>query len=595
MFEKCYDAQPNFKGVPFHSLDDREYWEKLRPYAERVLTDYPKEIAVLPASRFMDFWYNGNRTEYEKLYFGNRTRLKALSILEAVKNDGKLLPDIIDSVWAILDEATWCLPAHNGFGVGSADALPDMDDYVLDLFQAETGALLAEVYYLFKDKFDEYSKNINKRLVRALYDRIINPFIKTKNYDYKGLDLTKIRVNNWNPWIISNVLFMALVLEEGSVVQKAARAVDMYVKTNPEDGGCDEGPNYWFKAGAKLVDAANYLECATGIKVTDSIVLKNFTEYNMKVNLFDNVYTTFADTDPRINYIASYYRAAQVVGSQKLMDFGCHVYHCLKAKGEEKALFKCALSVSDAIRFVVDSLEAIASFEEVSSVDFVPDESYWLESVQVKIMHKGAYDVAIKGGDNAENHNHNDVGNFILAKDKELFIIDTGWMDYCKDTFNENRYTIWVNQSQYHNLPEIDGKGQKAGREYAAKDVVSTEKGFCADISLAYGDENVSKWVRNLEVCEDGIVITEDFEYQNPADAVLHLMTQFEPKKEDYGLSLVSKDGKKMEVHFEGNFTFDTISTGDDKRLNTNWGKVLYRINIPVEKTKSAIKKIKFI
>ena len=152
MFEKCYDAQPNFKEVPFRPLDDREYWEKLRPYAERVLTDYPKEIAVLPASRFMDFWYNGNRTEYQKLYFGNRTRLKAISVLEAVKNDGKLLPDVIDSVWAILDEATWCLPAHNGFGVGDADALPDMDDYVLDLFQAETGALLAEVYYLSENR-----------------------------------------------------------------------------------------------------------------------------------------------------------------------------------------------------------------------------------------------------------------------------------------------------------------------------------------------------------------------------------------------------------------------------------------------------------
>ena len=126
-----------------------------------------------------------------------------------------------------------------------------------------------------------------------MYDRIIKPFNITKNYDYEGVDITKIRINNWNPWIISNVLFVALVLEEGSVVQKAARAVDMYVKTNAEDGGCDEGPHYWFKAGAKLVNAAHYLECATGIKVTDSLVLKNFAEYNVKVHLFDNVYAAF--------------------------------------------------------------------------------------------------------------------------------------------------------------------------------------------------------------------------------------------------------------------------------------------------------------
>lgn len=176
MFEKCYDAKPNFGEVPLHSLDDREYWDRLKPYVEEMLRDYPKEYVVLPASRYMDFYFNGNRKKYEDLYFANRRKLKALALLEAVRNDGKLLPDIIDGVWGVLDEVTWCLPAHGSQGTGDADALPDIDDYVLDLYQAETGALLAEVYYLFKDKFDEYSKNINKRLIRALKDRVITPF-----------------------------------------------------------------------------------------------------------------------------------------------------------------------------------------------------------------------------------------------------------------------------------------------------------------------------------------------------------------------------------------------------------------------------------
>lgn len=582
MFEKCYDAKPKFGEVPLHSLDDREYWYRLKPYAEEILKDYPKEYVVLPASRYMDFWYNGNRKKYEDLYFINRQRLKALAILEAVKNDGKLLPDIIDGVWGMLDEATWCVPAHNGMGVGNADALPDMDDYVLDLYQSETGALLAELYYLFKDKFDEYSKNINKRLVKNLMDRVITPFNTNTEYWWMGFNAKKDDIiNNWNPWITSNVLFVSLVLKEGSTIQKAAVVLDEYVKRNPKDGGCDEGPNYWFQAGVKLIEAASYMKYATGIDVTKDEMLKNCAEFNLKANLYGNVFANFADGTPMLNYIGGYYIATKVVGNEKLMDFAREVYTCAKTKGHLLNLRP------DTLRQVLYTLEAISSFENQDKSQFVHDKSYYVESIQVKTIHKNAYDVAAKGGHNWESHNHNDVGNFIIAKNKELFIIDTGAMDYCKDTFSEKRYSIWAYQSQYHNLPEIGGNGQMPSVECAAKDVVNTENGLSLDIADAYGDKNIVKWVRNLEVCESGIKVTEDFEYQKSMDTVLHFMTQFEPKKEDFGLSLTSADGKKMEMYFNGDFTFDTISTGDDVKLNANWGKVLYRINIPMGEVKS--------
>ena len=36
---------------------------------------------------------------------------------------------------------------------------------------------------------------------------------------------------------------------------------------------------------------------------------------------------------------------------------------------------------------------------------------------------------------------------------------------YTKQTFGKDRYTIWTMQSNYHNLPMINGVPQKFGQE----------------------------------------------------------------------------------------------------------------------------------
>ena len=76
--------------------------------------------------------------------------------------------------------------------------------------------------------------------------------------------------------------------------------------------------------------------------------------------------------------------------------------------------------------------------------------------------------LAAKGGHNAESHNHNDVGSFIVYKDAEPFFIDPAHEAYCAKTFSDQRYEIWNNQSCFHNTPTIGGKDQPAGFDYGA-------------------------------------------------------------------------------------------------------------------------------
>ena len=83
---------------------------------------------------------------------------------------------------------------------------------------------------------------------------------------------------------------------------------------------------------------------------------------------------------------------------------------------------------------------------------------------------QGLY-LAAQGGHNAESHNHNDVGNFLIYADGQPAIIDVGVETYSAKTFSSKRYEIWTMQSAYHNLPTIDGVMQSAGRQFAASAV----------------------------------------------------------------------------------------------------------------------------
>ena len=78
--------------------------------------------------------------------------------------------------------------------------------------------------------------------------------------------------------------------------------------------------------------------------------------------------------------------------------------------------------------------------------------------------------LAAKGGHNAESHNHNDIGHFMLYHDGQPLIIDVGVGVYTADTFNENRYTLWPINAESHNSPIINGVMQQAGEEYHASD-----------------------------------------------------------------------------------------------------------------------------
>ena len=93
--------------------------------AEAMLDEaYPQ----LPASIYMQFVRNGNRSNYEALYFRRRNMLTIFLIAELYEQKGRFTDRIIDGTWFIMEESTWILPAHNWSGkpvTGGVVSLPD--------------------------------------------------------------------------------------------------------------------------------------------------------------------------------------------------------------------------------------------------------------------------------------------------------------------------------------------------------------------------------------------------------------------------------------------------------------------------------------
>jgi hypothetical protein len=110
--------------------------------------------------------------------------------------------------------------------------------------------------------------------------------------------------------------------------------------------------------------------------------------------------------------------------------------------------------------------------------------------------------VVLKGGNNNEPHNHNDVGSFSVVVGTNLVVCDPGGEVYTKRTFSAHRYDSKVLSSFGHAVPVIAGELQRAGRE--ARGVI-LETNFTAaadmlalDIRSAYAVPDLEKLIRTF-------------------------------------------------------------------------------------------------
>ncbi len=492
--QKAYAPYPKTREAWLTIIPEKEQVELIQR-AERIMK---APIPILDASLLMEYMRSGDREEHGKVSFGKRSNLMELVMAETLEDKGRFTEKIMNYVWNICEETYWGVPAH--LSVQKAGSgMPDAEDPTVELFGAETAAGLALTDYFVGAKLDKISKLIRPRIYYEVNKKIMIPILDQKRYGW----LSPTRpVNNWNPWIISNVMLANLLLEKNEMTRLSnlythMNYLDLYFNGLGDDAGCDEGPSYWFAAGASAFDALQVLASATGeiCQIYKEPFIQKMASYVYKMHISNDYFVNFADADPTLKPDGiMLYRFGKALNDAPLMAFGQWA----------NQQFEPAISIGGSQKHRhLWNLMAYATMpkEKVAHPEL---GDYWFNDIQVITSRKGSQFFAAHGGHNAESHNHNDIGDFVYYDKGEPVIIDAGRGNYTARTFSAQRYSLWFTQSEYHNLPLINGQGQKAGRTFEATAVQSNisdkVSGMTLDLAKAYPAEaGIKTWKRSLQ------------------------------------------------------------------------------------------------
>lgn len=593
-FQEVLSAIKNTTYQPCPKYDNREFWnnipEELRTfYIDKASSLIDYNWQVIPISSFLKFQTEGDRSCFENKYTERRKVLGSLFVAELLEGEGKYISQIIDGIWCICEETGWQASAHNWKRPDEPDKpLPDAEDCMIDLCAGDTAGMLSWIYYLMGDRLAQISQMITRRMEYELERRIMKPFLESTEYWWMSYD-PNLHVNNWNPWVNSNCMttFLFVCKDKGIIAKalyKSMYCIDKYIRIYSEDGACDEGSTYWFQGPALLFTCLDILKKATGgmVDISDEHKICEMASFIYNADLFDNKFMNFADGSASFkpNY-SMIYRFGEYTNNSQLMEYSAPKF------AQSIIEMECIYQFPRLIPALCIASKVTRQYSN-AIIDRNYPQNVWYDELQVMVAHESAdgmgFTIAAKGGHNAENHNHNDVGNFVLIHDGKWIFVDAGVGVYTKQTFGPKRYEIWSMKSEYHNVPKVGEYNQKNGRVYSAKNVLKQnmqdEIVLTMDISDAYPeDAGIIKYERKLEFGinkKSGLVLVDEYALSEARSVTLNFMTIDNPLVTSNEIIL----GKvKFSIGEDVHVNVERVDI-DDEKLNSCWGDCLYRIQL---------------
>ena len=523
-------------------LEDRDAWNAVpEAYREEILT-CAAQYAPLPypmrkATDFLAFVRSGSRKADEDPYFFRRRKL-CYAALACCLGETQYLDDVVDGVWCVCEETSWVISAHNVNPIPGAPSsadfpLPDAADPYIDLFSAQTGMILALILRMLRSKLDAVSPELSARITRELEVRILRPFLSRNDFWWMGVKRKDL--NNWTPWILSNILVVAFAqnmirADLEAVLERACAMLDRWLDTVPEDGGCDEGAGYWNMAGGALLDCLQLLEDATGgrMRLWDIPKVRNILAFPAKAEIANGWFLNFADCDARPFLSGERIQTAgEKTGNPALVSLGNRL------RGKASAELS---DVPHFIRMIRMLFHPAADPSGMRPAESSPGD-VWLPDLQVRVLRRDGLTLCAKGGHNGESHNHNDVGSFMLFIDGEPEIVDAGNMTYTAQTFSDRRYELWNTRSAWHNVPLIHGREQLPGAAYRAADVRCLSAGLSLELANAYDPAaGLVSFVREMRLENGAFVLHDTMLLHDPGEISWTFLFRNPPENSGDGL-----------------------------------------------------------
>jgi hypothetical protein len=196
--------------------------------------------------------------------------------------------------------------------------------------------------------------------------------------------------------------------------------------------------------------------------------------------------------------------------------------------------------------------------------------------------------VSLKGGHNAEYHNHDDLGSFVVALGKELLILDPGGEVYSYRTFGKDRYVSKLLNSYGHPVPLVAGQRQREGRDAQARIMQANFSDACdifaMEITSAYAVPELKRLTRTFTYDRSGagaLIVLDDFAFSSPQAFGSALVTYGEWQKQGADAILIRQGGEAVVVHIDsGGVPFQLTSEVIDEQTHSGSKPTRIGINL---------------
>jgi len=412
------------------------------------------------------FHRTGERLPFERLYFERRRQLACAAVALLLCDDGdpgrQLLQEaMLAKLTGIFEEVSWTLPAHVRTEIATGK-----DPLRIDLFCAETANLMAEMIDLFGAILPpDLQLRIRERLRRDIFDNYRNRH-REMEWPTAGM--------NWNAVCHQGVIGAALSqLDDPRLLAELLMLtrgfLPIFLQGFTPDGGCSEGPAYWGYGFGWFAVLNEQLETRTGGRL--SLVegddhIRAIARFGPLTSLPDQKFVNFSDGAPDGILNPSLLR---YLGDR----LGDSLYHRASAENY-KYLTQTGIDL-DAQRSDLFYLARLfLRWPEQIEHGVVEPEDIFLPDLGVLVAHgkdrQGhRWNFAAKGGHNAEHHNHNDCGSYLLNIDGVRVIAEIGAAEYVADYFGAKRYEFLATRTLGHSLPIINGIEQAAGEAFRSR------------------------------------------------------------------------------------------------------------------------------
>ena len=567
------------------SASNRAAWQPLYelPEAEEIIkraeTFIDTPPTELPDDVYLEFTQNGNRRNFERLLGQRNSRFTTLGLAEALEYKGRFLPQLERDLEALFNYRSWVMPAHDS----------GLENFYQKRFYSDLGCTaicrdLANIDWWLQDKLKPETR---RRLREEVQKRMIGPYQEViRKGIVTGGHWWSIGGNNWNAVCTSNMVGTALILLEDK--RERAEILAAMEKSNPiflsgftDDGNCSEGIGYWSYGFGHFMTMGETVLNAT----------------NGKLSIYD------ADPE-KIAKVCAYARDIQIESGICPAFADCGV----NGRPGQTTLFYIQRRFPETLlhrEYVTRPINR--GLTDLGLLAFTDDKPYAEKAPETETFPKrslfadagiyigrsnngdprGTFGIALKAGHNAEQHNHNDVGSFLISRNTKRYFLDPGNETYTKTTFSSQRYTREMLNSFGHPVPIIDGKLQPAGGK-ARGTIINTE--FTDDVDTVvidlknayYQVEGLTSLVRTFTFDRKNYVVTvrDDVYFTEPKTFGTALITYDKvfPRKKDEIIAYDAFGGLQANID-----VFGSSWTYEDREIDTINGNKPHRLGINLD------------